>query len=150
AHLLQAAHKAGLQVHAWINPLPIRRADDPPPRDPQHVYHQHGPGTAGRANWLTCDEKGAAKYPTGYFLDPGHPDVHEHLVQVVAGLVKNYPVDGVHLDYIRYPETLKDSDQTGYGVGYNAASVERFNRAQGRKGLPERTDPAWKDWRRQQ
>src|SRR5262245_38430343 len=78
AHLLQEAHKAGLQVHAWINPLPIRRADDPPPRDPQHVYHQHGPGTAGRANWLTCDEKGAAKYPTGYFLDPGHPDVHEH------------------------------------------------------------------------
>ncbi len=149
-YLLEKAHKEGIQVHAWINPMPIWKADQEPPKDRNHLYHRHGPETKGRDNWLTCNEKGETKYPVGYFLDAGHPDVHEHLIKVVTDLVKNYPVDGVHLDYIRYPETLTDTEQTGYGVGYNAVSVERFNRVHGRKGIPERNEPLWKDWRRQQ
>lgn len=143
--LLQKAHKEGIQVHAWVNPLTLWRANDAPPSSPRHLFHLHGPKTAGRDNWLTCDENGNFRSSVGYYLDPGHPDVVEHLVRVVTDLVKQYPVDGVHLDYIRYPETEGD-----FGVGYNAVNVERFNRAHGREGKPDRNDAVWKAWRRQQ
>ena len=38
-----------------------------------------------------------------YYLDPGHPDVVEYTVRVVAELVERYDLDGLHLDRIRYP-----------------------------------------------
>jgi uncharacterized lipoprotein YddW (UPF0748 family) len=150
AYLLRVAHKEGVQVHAWVNAMTLWKADDPPPRDPRHLYHLHGPEKTGRDCWLTADEKGRTRFPVGYFLDAGHPAVHDHLAKVVVELVKHYPVDGVHLDYIRYPESEGGNDRDGYGVGYNAVSVERFNRAHGRTGLPARNDAAWKAWRRQQ
>jgi uncharacterized lipoprotein YddW (UPF0748 family) len=36
------------------------------------------------------------------FLNPAHPAVIEHLVGIVEELLR-YNVDGIHLDYIRYP-----------------------------------------------
>jgi uncharacterized lipoprotein YddW (UPF0748 family) len=147
ADLLEKAHKEGMQVHAWLNAMPMWKGSQTPPRSKEHLYHFHGPERTGRANWLTCDDKGDNRYPVGFFLDAGHPNVSTHLAKVVVDLVKNYPVDGVHLDYIRYPEST--GEEQG-GIGYNAVSVERFNQVHGRSGKPGRDDPAWKDWRRQQ
>jgi uncharacterized lipoprotein YddW (UPF0748 family) len=130
--------------------MPVWKPDEAPPKDPAHLFHTHGEAKTGRDNWLTCDENGNAKYGIGYFLDAGHPDVPNHLVQVVSDIVKNYAVDGIHLDYIRYPTPDSGTDETGYGVGYNSVSVERFNRAHKRTGKPAKNDPAWCDWRRTQ
>jgi uncharacterized lipoprotein YddW (UPF0748 family) len=149
AYLLQQAHRHGIQVHAWLNTLVVWRGPQAHPGEAGHVFHRHGPGATGSDNWLTCDEQGQTRFPVGYFLDPGHPEVANHLERVVVDLVQQYPVDGIHLDYIRYPETA-GNDQAGYGVGYNPVSVERFNRAHGRDGQPARNDPLWGAWRRQQ
>jgi uncharacterized lipoprotein YddW (UPF0748 family) len=148
--LLERAHAEGVQVHAWVNAMTLWRANDPAPRSRQHVFNTHGEGKTGRDSWLTCNEEGQTKFPVGYFLDAGHPDVSTHLSRVVCDLAKKYPVDGIHLDYIRYPESEGGRDQTGYGVGYNPVSVARFNKVHGRTGLPPRNDAAWKAWRRLQ
>jgi uncharacterized lipoprotein YddW (UPF0748 family) len=39
----------------------------------------------------------------GLYLSPIPPGAGDHMVAVVADLVKRYPIDGVHLDYARYP-----------------------------------------------
>src|SRR5262245_52873708 len=44
ADLLAKAHKEGIQVHAWVNPLTLWRAADAPPRSRDHAFHTHGPG----------------------------------------------------------------------------------------------------------
>jgi uncharacterized lipoprotein YddW (UPF0748 family) len=147
--LLAKAHAADIQVHAWVNVGTLWPASAAPPKSRQHIYHTHGPGAKGRDLWLTQDEHGTVKFATGYFLDSGHPDYQEHFVKVVLDLVRNYPVDGVHFDYVRYTEA-EGSPEKGYGVGYNPTNVERFNRVHGRSGLPDRADAAWSDWRRQQ
>ena len=36
AHIVERAHAAGLQVHAWINAMPVWR-DEVPPRDARHA-----------------------------------------------------------------------------------------------------------------
>jgi hypothetical protein len=146
---LQAAHAEGIEVHAWVNVGTVWPGSAAPPKSPDHVFNRHGPGSPGRADWLSRDDAGRVRLASGYFTDPGHPDYAEHLTRVVRDLVRNYPVDGVHFDFVRYSETPGDLER-GYGAGYNPTSVARFNRHHGRAGLPDRGDPAWKDWRRQQ
>lgn len=148
AAVLEAAHAQGIEVHAWINAMPIWR-DQAPPRDPRHVYNRHGPAQTGAANWLTRSPKGDFKFPVGYFLDPGHPDAGAYLLEVYLNIVRNYAVDGIHFDYIRYPET-DERLARGAGVGYNETSLERFRRATGRTGTPAPGDEAFTRWRRQQ
>lgn len=149
AHLLELAHKEGIQVHAWINVSTIWPGNLPPPKAPDHVFNRHGPGQPGRLDWLARDEAGRTRFASGHFADPGHPDYAEHFVNVVRDLVKQYPVDGIHFDYVRYSETDGDSLR-GYGAGYNPTNVARFNRVHQRTGLPDRGDPLWQHWRRQQ
>ena len=72
AYIVEAGHRAGLEVHAWINAMPVWR-DDAPPKDPRHVFNRHGIDAPGDENWLTASPDGNHKFPVGYFLDPGHP-----------------------------------------------------------------------------
>ena len=149
AHIVSVAHGAGLQVHAWINAMPVWR-DEAPPKDARHVFNLHGPAASGDACWLTAARDGTQKFPVGYFLDPGHPAAQSHLVSVCLDIVRRYDVDGIHFDYIRYPETEGQALPRGSDVGYNPTSVARFQRAVGRTDVPAPDDEAWTRWRRQQ
>ena len=147
-NLLEAAHRAGLEVHAWVNAMPAWR-DPAPPRDPRHVFNQHGPGQPGDADWMTRSPEGETRFLVGYFLDPGHPAAAAYLAEVYRNIVRNYAVDGIHFDYIRYPET-RERLPRGAPVGYNAVSLARFRRFTGRQDTPAPDDPQWTAWRRQQ
>ena len=39
-----------------------------------------------------------------WYLDPGNPETDDYLANIVREIVSGYDVDGIHLDYIRYPE----------------------------------------------
>jgi len=64
------------------------------------------------------------------WLDPAVPGVAERLAATFAELVRGYPLDGLHLDYVRYPDTLPFSPGTQFGVGlgfgFGEASRARF------------------------
>ena len=148
AAIVAAGHKAGLEIHAWVNAMPTWR-DETPPRDERHLFNRHGPSAPGDQNWFTSSPTGQHKFPVGYFLDPGHPAAAEYLAGIYVGIVRNYAVDGIHFDYIRYPETDERLER-GAGVGYNALSLARFRRATGRTDTPSPDDQQWTEWRRQQ
>ena len=79
----------------------------------------------------------------GYYLSPSIPAVGAHLEAVVRELVRGYAVDGLHLDFIRYP---------GPSFDYSRAALEGFRRESGGKdalGGPARNAAAWDDYRRQ-
>jgi len=79
----------------------------------------------------------------GYYLSPAIPAVGDHLESVVRELVRSYPVDGLHLDFIRYP---------GPSFDYSRAALEGFRRATGGTDLlggPTRSPAAWDAYRRQ-
>jgi uncharacterized lipoprotein YddW (UPF0748 family)/N-acetylmuramoyl-L-alanine amidase len=142
AYLIQRAHAAGIEVHAWMTALAIWN-DDTPPAAPDHTFNLHGPGASGRDYWITTGYPGDRE-PSDhqYYLDPGHPDVVDYTLDVVAELVSRYDLDGLHLDRIRFP---------GAEWGYNPTSLARFQAEAGREGeVPEPTDPEWAQWRRDQ
>ncbi len=92
----QEAHRRGLKLHAWVNVIPGWRGDKPP-TNPRQLYHAH-------ADWFWRDEAGRRE-PLGWYnnLNPCYPEVRRYLVDVMREIVMNYPVDGLHLDYMRFP-----------------------------------------------
>jgi uncharacterized lipoprotein YddW (UPF0748 family) len=149
AYIIEAAHREGIQVHAWMNAMPVWRTNQDLPKDPRHVLNQHGFKATANDNWLTAMPDGNQQFPVGYFLDPGHPAAADYIARVYVNLVKNYAVDGIHFDYIRYPETDKALPR-GAPVGYNPVALARFRRATGRTDTPDSGDQQFIEWRRQQ
>ena len=47
-----------------------------------------------------------------WWLDPGEPGVERHLLDLARDIVTRYPVDGFHLDYLRYPGRSFDDART--------------------------------------
>lgn len=146
AYLIERARaeEPRLEVHAWIIVTTIWGSQTRAPADPRHVFNQHGPNAVGREDWLTRREDGET-WSRGYFIDPGHPDAARYTTDVALTIVREYDIDGLHLDYIRYPERAD-----GMSWGYNQTSIDRFNARYGREGRPPTNDPAWNQWRRDQ
>jgi uncharacterized lipoprotein YddW (UPF0748 family) len=142
AYLIDKAHQAKpqIEVHAWLATLPIWNSATPP-KSPQHVYNTHGPSAQGRDYWLMNRFDGVNRSGADYVLDPGHPDALDYTVEQYLNVVRQYDVDGIHLDLVRY---------MGPEWGYNPVSVERFQKQTGTTVLPDPQDEQWKAWRREQ
>jgi uncharacterized lipoprotein YddW (UPF0748 family) len=128
--VLEAAHTAGLKVHAWVNVnLVSSAAALPSSRD--HVVHRHpewlmvpralaqdlggqpthGPGYVGTlARWSR-----AQSAIEGLYLSPAVPAAAAYTVSVVDDLARRYALDGVHLDYVRYPGPEFDYSRAALG-----------------------------------
>jgi uncharacterized lipoprotein YddW (UPF0748 family) len=95
----------------------------------------------------------------GVWLDPAAPGVAARLAETFAELLARYPaLDGLHLDYIRYPGVLPFAPGSRFGVGldmgHGAATRARFRAETGVEAPrpPERLGNAnrWDRWRRDQ
>jgi uncharacterized lipoprotein YddW (UPF0748 family) len=116
--VISRAKGEGLRVHAWVNANLIASPHELPAAR-SHIVYRHpewlmvprslavelaragsrSPEFLGRlARWTR-----AAEEVEGIFASPTLPDAAAHTVAVIDDLVARYPVDGVHLDYIRYP-----------------------------------------------
>jgi len=89
AFLLNEAHAAGIEVHAWFNVYKVRGATVPAVSTPPHPSRAHPEWT------VTAQGEG--------WLDPGIPEVRVYLTNVVLDLVRNYDLDGINFDFMRYP-----------------------------------------------
>jgi uncharacterized lipoprotein YddW (UPF0748 family) len=104
AHAIDGAKARDLELHAWMNAYPIWSGHVPPAGDHPLVAHP---------DWLVHQDKKPMKANDHYvFAAPGHPEVKAHLIKVVTDVARRYDVDGIHLDYIRYPG-LEYSDPDG-------------------------------------
>ena len=143
ADCLAKAHPLGIEVHPWVVTYRIwTNTTGPGHTTPEHLWWTHGPGnTDPTQDWLMYSDTGAWDYNGTVNLDPGIPAVEDYLVSVFLDIVTRYNVDGLSLDYIRYPSI---------NYGYNPVSIQRFNTEYGRSGNPPPTDTTWQNWRRDQ
>jgi len=74
AYVIEQAHAARppIEVHAWLNALPIAKASEPP-TNTLNVFASHGIAAQGGDNWLSKNVNGSYASDNLYFLDPGHP-----------------------------------------------------------------------------
>ncbi|MCG8349005.1 MAG: family 10 glycosylhydrolase [Chloroflexales bacterium] len=145
--LIDKAHAADIEVHAWVIATAIWN-NTTPPSDPTHVFNTNGPAASGEDNWIMLRSDGVDRGGRDYYLDPGHPDAAAYIVKMYTSIVANYDVDGINFDRIRYPDFNLGLNVPSWG--YNPVAVARFQAASGRSDVPEPTDPAWMQWRRDQ
>jgi uncharacterized lipoprotein YddW (UPF0748 family) len=88
APCVEAAHARGLRVHAWMFCFNTEQAT--PER--MAVFRAR--------NWLLTGEDGKERH----WLDPSVPDVRFQMTQAARELATRYAVDGIHLDFVRYPD----------------------------------------------
>jgi len=125
------AHALGIEVHAWICTYLVASSA---PSNPNHVMNVH-------PEYLTETNTGQQNLQEGYYIDPGHPGSNAWNYNVVMDLVSNYDIDGIHFDYLRYPQL---------NSGYNSTAIARFNAQTGGSGKPDSGNATFITWRQNQ
>ena len=87
---IDECHKRGMQCHAWVVTLPVGKWNSSATKQ----LRQRMPNVIRKIG----DEG---------FMNPERPETADYLASICAEIVNKYDVDGIHLDYIRYPETWK-------------------------------------------
>ena len=87
---IDECHKRGMECHAWVCTIPI-----------------------GKWNKVGCVQmrkklpKLIKRIGEEAYMDPASQQTADYIARICREIVTNYDVDGIHLDYIRYPETWK-------------------------------------------
>jgi uncharacterized lipoprotein YddW (UPF0748 family) len=96
---IQEAHARDLELHAWVNTFTAWTGTTPPPlSEPRHILYDY-------PSWRVVNDEGEfMAWNSSYsWVSPAIPGVRQHIEQVLLDIVAHYDVDGIHLDYIRYP-----------------------------------------------
>lgn len=133
ATILEEAHAAGMQVHAWIAVNLVSSAYELPASRQHIIYRQpdwlmvpreiatemlrvnpRSPEYVGRlARWTRANSSAVE----GLYTSPIHEGAAEHVAAVVREMVTKYALDGVHLDYVRFP---------GDNFDFSRAALDQF------------------------
>jgi uncharacterized lipoprotein YddW (UPF0748 family) len=138
ATVIRLARPAGLSVHAWVN-VNLVASGTTLPRSRDHVVAQH-------PDWLMVPKtlsatlrKAGAWSPAylgalarwtrsqtdqveGLYVSPVTASARAYTTSVVGELASKYELDGIHLDYIRYPSAEFDFSDAAMTAFRNAAS----------------------------
>ncbi len=142
---VKLAHARGMELHAWVW---VFAAGNSRHNQIINVSPDYlGPVLTANPDWANYDNKGNI-IPIGQtkpFLDPANPQVREYLIKLYTEIVTKYQVDGIQLDYIRYP--FQDPF-VGRTYGYGKAAREQFQQQTGIDPLdisPSQRD-LWQKW----
>ena len=117
AFAVEECHRRGMECHAWVVAFPICKVP---------TAKRLGKKALPRIHPELCQRCGDS-----WFMDPGVPGTADYLAKLCKEIAENYDVDGIHLDYIRYPEReIRFNDNATYrkyGGKKNKASWRREN-----------------------
>jgi len=170
--MLERAHRAGLKVHAWVNVNLVSDAEPPSAR--KHIVYLHpewlmvprplaedlgrmDPRSPQYLRRLSEYARSRSDRVEGIFLSPIHKGAVDHATKVIADIVSRYEVDGIHLDYIRFPNDEFDYsaealDEFRSEITSRITSDERRDYASRASGRPlfytEMFPQGWQEFRR--
>ena len=109
---IDECHKRGMEVHAWIVTIPVGKWNSYGCRQLRKRF----PRLIKR-----IDQDG--------YMDPEATQTGCYLAEMCREIVQRYDVDGIHLDYIRYPETWKFRISKDQARGNITRIVEKIHQA---------------------
>lgn len=109
---IDECHKRGMEVHAWVVTIPVGKWNSYGCRQLRKRF----PRLIKR-----IDQDG--------YMDPEATQTGCYLAEMCLEIVQRYDVDGIHLDYIRYPETWKFRISKDQARGNITRIVEKIHQA---------------------
>ncbi|WP_156300309.1 glycoside hydrolase family 10 protein [Streptobacillus canis] len=113
-YAINAAHKRGIELHAWINPYRASMTTDISKLSDKSIVKR-------KPEWIF-------EYEGKFYMNPGNPKVVSYVSGAIEEIVEKYDIDGLHLDDYFYPypsSTAKMGDNVDqkefdmYGAGYS-------------------------------
>jgi uncharacterized lipoprotein YddW (UPF0748 family) len=107
-YMVEATHRAGMQFHAWVNPLRVQVNGTPSLLAENNPYRKwREDDNPENDDWVLDD--GEDRY-----YNPAIPQVRALIIDGVKELVQKYAVDAIHFDDYFYPTTEASYDQKSY------------------------------------
>ena len=173
ATVIEQAHASGIKVHAWVAVNLVSSSVSLPASRDHVVYRApewlmvprelaaemkridlRSPAYLGRlARWTRAQSARVE----GLYTSPLHPAARDHTAAVIGEIAAKYPVDGVHLDYVRFPNDDFDYSPSAMEQFKNAVLPDLTDRERQDAAARELLDPAayanlfperWSDFRR--
>lgn len=117
AFAIEEAHKRGMELHAWIVTVPAFKIENAKKMGKRSLFKTH--------------PELLKKHGDQYYLDPGLSGSSAYLTKLCKEIVTGYDVDGIHFDYIRYPENPESFADAAtfkkYGNGQSKRSWREQN-----------------------
>ena len=114
---IEECHKRGMEIHAWMVCIPA--GNDRQVR------------LLGKQSVVKKKPTMCIHFKRAWYLDPGNPETAKYLAAIAKEITMNYDIDGIHLDYIRYPENGENFPDgktfRKYGKGKNLTQWRRDN-----------------------
>ena len=124
AAVLTAARERNVRVHAWISVNLVSSAFELP-ASPDHLVYRHpewlmvprpiaqelaklDPGNPAYVGKISRWTRGESVTVEGLYATPVNPDAAAYTARIVADLARRYDLDGIHLDYARFPNQQFD------------------------------------------
>ena len=94
---IDECHRRGMELHAWVVTIPV-----------------------GKWNTYGCQQlrkrygKLIRKIGDEGYMNPESPTTASYIADICEEITRKYDIDGIHLDYIRYPETWRGAMHKEY------------------------------------
>ena len=145
AAAVKLAHERGMELHAWVWIFAAAN------RRHNAILNQpadyRGPVLTAHPDWAMFDRQGRLfdQNNKKAFFDPANPEVRSYLMNLLEEIATRYDVDGIQLDYIRYPFQEPSVNQT---YGYGRAGRQQFQAQTGFDPLNVSVGDRilWKKW----
>ena len=141
---VKLAHARDMELHAWV--WMFAAANQRHNRILGQPSGYLGPLLSAHPDWGITDRQGQRfnRSSQKAFLDPANPEVKQYLLALLDEITTDYQVDGIQLDYIRYPFQNPASNQTS---GYSVASRQQFKAITGVDPITlSPRHPLWSGW----
>lgn len=103
-HLLRGGRAVGVRIHAWTNVHFVWSSKEGAlPRSDRHLVNAHPDWLLRPDGVKYLDPVGGSDWE-GIYIDPADPNAALHTRAVFVDVVTRYAVEGLHYDYVRYPQ----------------------------------------------
>ncbi len=115
---IKLAHERKMELHAWV--WIFAAANQGHNRLLKLPTNYLGPVLSRHPDWINKSQSGdnfdrGPEYKKAFF-DPANPQARRYLFSLLDEIATNYDVDGIQLDYVRYPfQSPKGENSFGYG-----------------------------------
>ena len=144
ASAVKLAKERNMELHAWIWVFATgNKHHNVVTKQPEDYL---GPVLTAHPTWANLDNQARIRHVNDgkVYLDPANPQVRNYLLKIIDEITTRYQVDGLQLDYIRYP--FQDANRN-FTFGYGIAARQQFHQLFGVdpiKLTPK--DQLWAKW----
>lgn len=109
---IEECHKRGMECHAWLVTIPVGKWNG-----------------AGCRNLRRTHPELLKKIGGEGYMNPEAGGTADYIADLCREITRKYDIDGIHLDYIRYPETWRITVPRRTGREYITRIVRAVSRA---------------------